>query len=111
MDGGAATYEPAYQAVKEIRGLRKDPSVKPLVISIGSGLGPQPKAPSSRSFVPNSVNTAIQAQEDLANRDDMEYLARGSSQIDIDFFRFDVDSGLEGLQFDTWSCWNSVMNH
>lgn len=63
MDGGAATYDPAHEAVKEMQGLRKDLWVKPLVITIGSGPRPQTKTSSFQSIVSKSIDTVIQAQE------------------------------------------------
>ena len=55
--GGAATYCPVRETVNEIHGLRKDLSVKPLVISIGSGLEPQTKTPNSQSFASQCPST------------------------------------------------------
>lgn len=100
IDGGDATNHPVREAVKELQGIRKDPSVKPLVISIGPGLGFRNKAP---FFVPKSIDTAIQAQGDLEKREFRKSFTKESAEIEIDYFCFDVDYGLEDIELDTWS--------
>ena len=100
MDGGDATDHPVREAVKELQGVRKDPSAKPLVISIGAGLGFRNKAP---FFVPKSIDTAIQAQGDLEKREFRKSFTKESAEIETDYFRFFVESGLENIELDTWN--------
>ena len=104
VDGGFGTNNPALEALKEIQALRKAQSrrihfAKPLVISIGSGL----TFPMSKSTSSSRLNIILAAKCLLTNTErvhaDMLIMAE---RQEVDYFRFEVDSGLEDVSIDSW---------
>ncbi len=104
VDGGLGTNNPTREAWTEIHVSRTSPSPKPLIISIGSGLGPQSNASRFPSLAPNTIITRMQAGRSTATiaEDVHETMQRASEAQDVDYFRFHVTSGLEDLALDTW---------
>ena len=104
VDGGFGTNNPALVALKEIQTVRKAqsrriPFAKPLFISIGSGMTlPVSKATSSSKL--NIFTTTKSLITDTGRvHDDMLIIAE---MQEIDYFRFEVDSGLEDVSINSW---------
>ena len=104
IDGGVGINNPTREALNEIRESRQDGSAKPLIISIGSGLRPQMKIPRTSSSVSSSILTKRQALKSIATdtEDVHEQMRHASEAEGFDYFRFNVDSGLEDLLLDSW---------
>ena len=104
VDGGFGTNNPAFMALKEIQAVhkaqpRRISSAKPFVISIGSGM----ISPMSRPTSSHKLRLILAAKSLLTDTDrvhrDMLVIAETRG---IDYFRFEVDSGLEDVSIDTW---------
>ena len=103
VDGGFGTNNPTFEAFKELTYSDVDSPPEPLVISIGSGSS-RPRSNLKQSkFTPKFVSTVYSAF-DLATEtefvhEDMLAIARHRK---FEYFRFNVDKGLEDILLDSW---------
>lgn len=105
IDGGVGTNNPTSEALSEIQEARSDSSLKPLIVSFGSGLRPQDNMRSNLPYLlRNSITTTIKAlQATATNTEDVHKDMKRTSEFhNIDYFRFNVESGLEDILLDSW---------
>lgn len=104
MDGGFGTNNPSFEAFNEMTQSKLDPLLHPLMISIGSGTGPRRSKSEKSRFQPKLVSTLYSAI-DMATgtqrvHEQMSVVARENK---FEYFRFNVDEGLEDISLDTWN--------
>lgn len=104
VDGGLGTNNPAFEAFCEMRtaqegSARKESLPRPLVISIGSGQSTQ-----TRRFAGSNLKVVISAIARLITQTQNVHntLLEVAKRSELDYFRFTMDPGLNGISLDTW---------
>ena len=104
VDGGFGTNNPTFEAFNELSQSKADSPLGPLVISIGSGTGrrhssfkPSRVKPNIVSSLYSAINIATGTQR---VHEEMSVIAREGK---FEYFRFEVDEGLEDILLDSWS--------
>ena len=103
VDGGFGTNNPTFEAFKELIYSDANSPTEPFVISIGSGISRHRSNLKQSKFRPDVVSTIFSALN-LATRteevhEDMLAVARNRQ---FEYFRFNVDEGLEDIHLDSW---------
>ena len=103
MDGGFGTNNPTLEAFKEVTYSNVDSPPEHLVISIGSGFSRQRSSFKRSKFRPNFVSTVYSAL-DLATETETvhEDMLAIAGNRKFEYFRFNVDEGLEDILLDSW---------
>ena len=103
MDGGFGTNNPTFEAFRELTYSDVDSPTEPLVISVGSGFSRHRSNLKQSKFRPEFVSTVYSAL-DLATRTEEvhEEMLAVAKNRQFEYFRFNVDEGLEDIQLDSW---------
>ena len=103
VDGGFGTNNPTFEAFKELTYSDADSPPEPLVISIGSGFSRHRSNLKQSKLRPKFVSRAYSAF-DLAT--ETEFVHENMLAIvrhrKFEYFRFNVDKGLEDILLDSW---------
>ena len=105
IDDGFGANNPAQKALDEFEAFRNTKSSrvalsKPLIISIGSGIN----STTSNSYFSFHKSKTMLAARLLVTNTQMVHreMDMMTEMLKIDYFRFEVDSGLEDLLIDSW---------
>ena len=103
VDGGFGTNNPTFEAFKELIYSDVDLPTEPLVISIGSGFSRHRSKLKQSEFRPEFVSTVFSALN-LATRTEEvhEDMLAVATNRQFEYFRFNVDEGLEDIHLDSW---------
>ena len=103
VDGAFGTKNPTLEALKELTYSDVDSPSEPLVISVGSGFSWHHSSLKQSKFRPNFISRVDRA---LGLATDAEYIHREilrlSRHRNFEYFRFNVDQGLEDILLDSW---------